>query len=163
MHPSSLAFSMSVAAILAAAIVPLACAQGTGSELSAGANVGGAGGATSSSSSSAGGQGGTPSVGPGGGSAGTGPSSPCDGTGDCGGCQTCAQTTALCSDLYNQCMNSHPCTIVVSCWGSCGGDPSCEQYCLQSDQQGATLFEQLASCAVCACVSDCSIDPAECM
>jgi len=157
---------------LALAILPLACATGSGrpelagtngvgQSSSSGAGAGGAGGMSSSSTGGAGAGGATGAGGSGGAASATGtgggaPTTCNNNPNGCSGCQTCVQANA-CATQWLACQNSigGECMDLVSCLAACAGSGSCIQGCNTMYSDGVTPFDAYAGCMCPLCSTDC--------
>jgi len=77
---------------------------------------------------------------------------------DCDNCQNCSSNLPTCSNLFNECLNDFGCSDILFCIScTCApGDSVCYQECIAQDPgSSADLFNQYASCVVCACKFTC--------
>ena len=169
------------------ALVGIVACGDSGSSSTAGGGGSGGSGASGSTESTGGttnsagngtganGEGGTGAVldaGPG-----PGPGPGAGGASACGEITTCQDTdqdpsndcvscafTSVCSDQYMACTNSPDCIAVNTCLTNCeAGDMACQQGCLQKNQAGAALYQEVILCAVCdACFDSCDGASAGC-
>ncbi len=83
----------------------------------------------------------------------------CPQTDGCESCTTCA-AEGPCATANTTCTNDSDCFAIASCWGSCGGDPTCQSSCESMSPNGVADFQALATCLYCtqcstACAGQC--------